>query len=379
MKFINAKVFHSGGDFKLGSFCVSDDKFASVLSDDNDLDKKIYDCKAAYVIPGLIDIHFHGCVGHDFCEASFDAISAIANYELNHGITSICPATMTYTEEILKPVMKVAAGFDSTNTADLVGINMEGPFISENKVGAQNPKYVQRPNYEMLENLQTEANGLIKLVDIAPEVDGAFDFIKQACDNYNISIAHTVCDYETASIAFDLGCNHLTHTYNAMPGISHRAPGPIVAAAEHSAYAEIICDGQHIDYPAVRLAFKLFGADKMCLISDSCEATGLGDGQYSLGGQAITKTGTKVVLSEAPQTIAASATNLFDCMKHAIFDAGIDKRHAIAAATINPARSIGIQNLYGSIENGKIADFLILDNDFKIKAIYKRGKLVKGQ
>lgn len=254
---------------------------------------------------------------------------------------------------------------------------MEGPFISPDKVGAQNPEYVQKPNFDMILRLQDEANGLIKLIDIAPEVDGGIDFVKAASKDFHISIAHTCTDYNTAKQAYELGATHLTHTYNAMPGIHHRDPGPIVAASESGAFAELICDGMHVNYATVRLAFNMFGEDHLCLISDSCEATGLEDGEYSLGGQKIFKKNNIAVLAEHPDTIAASATNLFDCMKHAIFDAGIKTETAIKAASINPAKAIGVDDKYGSIVEGKVADFLLVDKDFNLLTVYKSGEEVE--
>ena len=371
----NANIFTRDGIFDKGSVYIEANKISKLGF--NDQIDDAFDCKGMYLIPGLIDIHFHGCAGHDFCEGTHEALDAISAYELEHGITSICPATMTYPKDILEKVMSNAASYENENGAEIVGINMEGPFISSEKVGAQNPKYVQAPNYEMLKELDACAKGLIKLIDIAPEVDGAKDFISRAAQNFVISIAHTNCTYEDASDAYSLGAKHLTHTYNAMPGIHHREPGPIVAASENGASAEIICDGQHVNYAAVRLAFKMFG-ENICLISDSCEATGLGDGEYSLGGQAILKRGNKVVLKNSEDTIAASATNLFDCFRHAVLDANIELERAITAASIRPAKAIGIDSVYGSIEPGKIANMLLLDSNLNLVNVVYKGKFINS-
>lgn len=370
----NAKIFTRDGIVEEGSVHVEGENISKLEFNANSNDD-VYNCEGHYLIPGFIDIHFHGCAGHDFCEGTPEALDAISAYELKHGITSICPATMTYPEEILAKAMDNASAYKNDKGSEIVGINMEGPFISPEKVGAQNPEYVQAPNFEMLNELDKISNGLIKLVDIAPEVDGAKDFIKQAAKNIVISIAHTNCTYEQACEAYNLGASHLTHTYNAMPGIKHRSSGPIVAASENNATAEIICDGQHVDYAAVRLAFKLFGSN-ICLISDSCEATGLEDGEYSLGGQAILKNGTKVVLKNSPDTIAASATNLYDCFCHAVLDANIKIEDAIIASSITPAKVIGIDGLYGSIEPGKFANMLIVDENLKLVNVIYKGKLI---
>lgn len=374
----NANIFTRDGLFEPGCVYVKDGKIEKLEFGDSNANysSQDIDCQGNYLIPGFIDIHFHGCNGHDFCDATIQALDSIFNYEVKHGITSICPATMTYPEDKLMEVMTCAAKYKQDNKLNIVGINMEGPFISQDKVGAQNPDFVQKPNLEMLNNLQEASGGLIKLIDVAPEVDGAIDFIKKASKNYFVSVAHTNCDYETAIKAYVAGARHLTHTFNAMPPIHHRKPGPIVAASECGSYAEIICDGQHVNYAAVRLAYKLF-ENKICLISDSCEATGLKDGQYNLGGQEIVKTGNKVTLKESPDTIAAGATNLYDCFKNAVLMADINLETAIVSASTNPAKAIGIDLLYGSIEPGKYADLLIIDKNLDLLNVIKNGQIIE--
>ena len=183
-------------------------------------------------------------------------------------------------------------------------------------VGAINPEYIMPADKEMFLRLQERSGGLIKLVDIAPEEKGAMEFIEQCHDQVKISIAHTCSDYDTAREALEKGVGHMTHLYNAMPGINHREPGPIIAALEAGAEVELIADGIHIHPAMVRTTFRIFGADKVILISDSMEATGLLDGDYQLGGQGVTVKGRKAVLTKDPGVIAGSVTNLFDCMKN---------------------------------------------------------------
>ena len=370
----NANILTRDNEFKLGNIEIEDGRIKCLIFDD--VSSSDYDAKGAYVIPGLIDIHSHGAIGHDYCDANAKDLDEITSYELSCGVTSLCATTMTYPQEKLTSVMQELANYESKCGSEIVGINMEGPFISKERVGAQNPEYVQAPDFEMLKSLDEASGGKIKLVDVAPEVEGCIDFIKQASKNYVVSVAHTNCTYEIALEAYKAGARHLTHTFNTMPPIAHRSPGPIPAAAESGAFAELICDGQHVNYAAVRLAYKLFD-NKICLISDSCEATGLNDGEYSLGGQQIIKQGTKVVLKDDKNTIAASATNLFDCLKHAILDANIQKEVAIASATINPAKAIGIDSLYGSIEPGKFADLLVVNDKFNLVDVFKKGTCFK--
>ena len=256
--------------------------------------------------------------------------------------------------------------------SELVGINMEGPFINLKKAGAQNPEYIMPADKEMFLRLQERSGGLIKLVDIAPEEKGAMEFIEQCHDQVKISIAHTCSDYDTAREALEKGVGHMTHLYNAMPGINHREPGPIIAALEAGAEVELIADGIHIHPAMVRTTFRIFGADKVILISDSMEATGLLDGDYQLGGQGVTVKGRKAVLTKDPGVIAGSVTNLFDCMKNCVLNMGIPLEDAVLAATENPAESIGVEKDYGKIAVGNYGNLLLLDKDLQIKNIVQK-------
>ena len=362
----------------ISTLCASDEVRSNTESNEESGEGKyILDATGLYAIPGLVDIHFHGAMGHDFCDADPDGLKEIARYEAKRGILAICPATMTYSEDILSGIMENAASFTADeDMAELVGINMEGPFISPEKIGAQNPKYLMKPDASMFRRLQAKANGLIKLVDIAPELEGSIDFIKAISDDVKISIAHTACDYDTAIDAFNNGAGHVTHLFNAMPGLNHRDPGPIRAAMEKDAEVEIIADGVHIHPAMVRLAFETFSEDKVILIADSMEATGLPDGEYQLGGQKVSVCGKKAVLSEHPDTIAGSASNLFDCMKTAI-NMGIKKELAIRAASENPAKAIGVSDRFGKISEGYMANIVLVDGNFEIKYVINRGILIK--
>jgi N-acetylglucosamine-6-phosphate deacetylase len=412
----NVRVFNKDSKFEKGSVITWDDRIVKVTTnEDGEVSSyssnvkendEIIDGQGLMAIPGLVDIHFHGAMGHDFCDADLAGLNEIARYELLHGITSICPATMTFPENVLKEIMSTARdfviegnaynhdrsdetddidenslngenGYTSKSMSTLVGINMEGPFISEKKIGAQNPKYVQKPDIDMFERLYEASGRLIKLVDIAPETEGAMEFIEKCKDKVNISIAHTDCDFETADMAFKAGARHVTHLYNAMNPIHHRKPGPIIAALENRAEVELIADGIHVDPAMVRFTFSSFGKDKVILISDSMEATGLPDGEYQLGGQPVIKNGKLATLKDNGDTVAGSVTNLYDCMKTAVCDMGVKLENAILAATINPARSIGIDGDVGSIEEGKVANILLVDDNLNMKYVINQGRLVE--
>ena len=370
----NAKVFTGGCRFEERDLLIRDGRivFGAVPMDG----EEVLDARGSYALPGLVDIHFHGAVGHDFCDADEAGLQAIADFEASKGVLAICPATMTFSEEILNGIMDAAAAHKNARGADLVGINMEGPYISPRKVGAQNPKYVMGADAGMFRRLQARSGGLIKLVDVAPEEPGNLDFIRACRDEVRISIAHTCTDYETAKEAFAAGASHMTHLYNAMPGITHRAPGPIIAALEEGAEVELITDGVHIHPAMVRFTFRTFGDSHVILVADSMMACGLPDGQYSLGGQAVTVCGPRATLTEHPDTIAGSATCLYDCMRHAVLDMGVPLASAVRAASLNPARSIGIDADYGGLEPGRWGNVVLADGQLNIQKVIRRGKVL---
>ncbi|MDO4502118.1 MAG: N-acetylglucosamine-6-phosphate deacetylase [Coriobacteriia bacterium] len=370
MKIINGRVFDGEG-FTNQDVLIRDGRFVS--PDDYVDDGQVVDAAGQVVAPGLVDLHFHGCVGRDFCDGTVESIRAIGAYQASQGVTAMCPATMTFPEDVLGRIMDAAAAYEPGPTeAALVGINMEGPYISPSKVGAQNPLYVQGADEGMLSRLQQRSGNLIKLVDIAPEEPGALEFIERTASDVRISLAHTCADYDQAAAAFQAGARHMTHLYNAMPGLHHRNPGPIAAAAERDDVTpEIICDGVHIHPAMVRLAFTLFGPERMILISDTMEAAGLDDGEYSLGGQPVTVRGNRATLHDG--TLAGSNTNLALCLGVAVRDMGIPLEHALRAATCNPARALGIQDERGAIAPGRIADCILLDDDASVTKVILRG------
>lgn len=371
----NASVFTEEGKFVKKDIYIKDAQFVKTEAEaDTD---EVIDAEDCFAIPGLTDIHFHGCVGYDFCDGTAEAITKMAEYEASIGVTSIVPATMTLSEEMLKKICETAAAYVKTSkndkAADLCGINMEGPFISESKKGAQNPAYIHKPDAAMFDRLNEASGRMVKLVDVAPETEDAMEFIQAKKKDTVISIAHTCADYDIASEAFEKGATHVTHLYNAMNPYSHRAPGPIAAAADAGAEVELICDGVHIHPAAVRTTFKIFGDDKVILISDSMMATGLDDGDYSLGGQAVKVVGNLATLADG--TIAGSATNLMDCVRTAVQKMHIPLESAVKCAAVNSAKSVGIYDKYGSITPGKVANVVLLKkSDLALGNVILRGK-----
>ena len=371
----NASVFTEEGRFAKQDIFIKDGKF--VMSAEEADGEEIIDAKECFAVPGLTDIHFHGCMGHDFCDGTREAITAMAEYEASVGVTSIVPATMTLGVDTLQGICETAAAYvkevKNDKAADLCGINMEGPFVAASKKGAQNGAYIRKPDVEMFDKLNRASGNMIKLVAIAPEVEDAMEFIKEKKDETVLSVAHTATDYDTAMEAFEKGATHVTHLYNAMNPYTHRAPGPIAAAADSGAEVELICDGVHIHPAVVRTTFKIFGDDKVILISDSMMATGLEDGDYSLGGQAVKVVGNLATLADG--TIAGSATNLMDCMRTAVQKMHIPLESAVKCAAVNSAKSVGIYDKYGSITPGKVANVVLLKkNDLALEKVILRGK-----
>lgn len=379
-KIINGLVFHEDGSFTPDTVYICGEKIVSQEVYEKECstasgNEMVTDAAGNYVIPGLTDIHFHGCMGSDCCDGTVEAFQTIARYELSQGITSITPATMTMSEEVLSQICRAAKTYRDTaeeNAADFCGLYMEGPFINAAKKGAQNEKYITPADTAMLNRLQDLSGNMLRTVAIAPETAGAMDFIRENSSRVNISIAHTTADYDTAKEAIACGASQLTHTYNAMPPFSHRAPGPIGAAADDDhCRAELICDGIHIHPAVVRTTFKMFGDDRIIFISDSMRAAGLADGQYDLGGQNVTVKGNLAVLEDG--TIAGSVTNLMDCVRTAVHDMGIPFASAVKCAAVNPAKAVGIYDAYGSLTPGKFATIVILDKNLDIKTVLHHG------
>lgn len=369
----NGCIFTEEG-FRQSSIGVQNGKFVSVGKCDKE---EILDLTGKYVLPGLIDIHGHGNSGYDFSTCDENGLRTMAVYLAKNGITSFAPASMTVSYDSLRTAYRHALHLNKNRAekeAKVAGIHMEGPFFSYGKRGAQNPEYLKQPDFKAFKELFDSCEGLIKIVDVAPELEGAMGFIQEASELCTVSVAHTESDYEVASEAFEKGASHVTHLFNGMNGIHHRKPGvPLAALEKENVYAELICDGIHIHPSVIRMVFQLF-AGRVVMISDALSCCGREDGIYDLGGLTVTLKGRKATLEDG--TLAGSATNLFEMMKNA-FSFGIPVEEAIRACTINPAKQIRASEQIGSIAVGKCADFLICDDEWNLESVYIEGQRIK--
>ena len=371
MIFKNAKVIDSSFELKILDVEIEDGIIKNVAEQipytDADM---VVDCEGYTIIPGLIDIHIHGCMGFDASDGTREAIEEMAKFLLSKGVTTFCPTTMTQpVENIEKAFLAIKDSIENpVEGARVAGINMEGPFISAEKRGAQKQEDILEADFALFERLYNLSGKNIKLVDVAPEVPNGYEFICKAKDLCRVSLAHTTGGYDDIKKAFEKGASHITHLYNAMKGFSHREPGAVGAVFDtDKVSAEIICDGFHIHPAVLRSTFKLI-ADRLVIISDSMRANGLPEGEISeLGGQEVIVKDGKATLSDG--TLAGSVTNIFSEIKNLV-EYGVPFEAAVKAATINPAKVIGVDDKVGSIENGKLADLLILDENMDIVAVY---------
>jgi N-acetylglucosamine-6-phosphate deacetylase len=371
MLFQNASVFINDS-FQRADLKILDGNFSEIINNKNsESTDTAIDCTDKLIIPGFIELHSHGCIGYDFTTSSPEELKKMCTFYAANGITSLLATTMTIGYDTYKRAMlnikKVCE--EGTGGSRIIGINMEGPFLGASKKGAHDTRYLLSVNEEKYEELNALSGDRIRIIDLDPDLPGAIPFIEKYSKNKVISLAHTSCDYDTAVKAIKAGAGHVTHLFNAMNGLHHRAPGIIGAVSDYEVNAEIICDGIHIHPSVIRLMFKAV-PEKLILISDSMSAAGLEDGIYELGGQKVTVEDGKATLDDG--TIAGSTTTIYKAFLK-VLEIGIPLEQAILSATLYPARAIGADKLTGSIEIGKKADFIIMDKNYQIERVYSNG------
>ncbi|MEA5010380.1 MAG: N-acetylglucosamine-6-phosphate deacetylase [Angelakisella sp.] len=365
----NAVIFYQDKLQKL-DIEVLDGKIAQIGEDLKG--KEEVDLTGLTVTPGLVDIHTHACAGYDFCTATPEEMDKMCRFYASHGVTAVAPAGMTLSEETLTGVFaligeKMRAG---TPGATILGVNMEGPYLSPQKKGAHDAQYIVPPDANQLRRLQKASGNAVAMVDISPCFEGAMDFIREVSGEVVVSLAHTEADYDTACKAIEAGASNVTHLFNAMNPLHHRDPGLIGAAFDKDVTAELICDGIHIHPAVIRTAFCVLGK-RAVLVSDSMSAAGMADGEYTLGGLEVIVRDGKATLRDG--TIAGSTITLDKAVQNAI-SFGIAPKDAIYAATTAPARAVRQQDTLGTIQVGRKADLAVFDNLWNIHSVYVGGQ-----
>lgn len=345
----NARLKYGTADIKIENGIITG--IGSFYGDDS-----VIDAEGKPVIPGLIDTHIHGFGGFDASDGRLEDISiALART----GTTTWLPTAMTDSADGLE---KLTSQNINVAGANIAGFHLEGPYISKTKKGAQNEAYIKDPDINEFSRFKNVA-----AVTLAPELKGAAEFIRSV--ECHVSIGHTCCTYDQAAAAIDDGADCLTHTFNAMPPFLHREPGPIGAAFDKNAYAEVICDGVHVSPTAVKALYKMFGSDRMILVSDCIRPAGLPDGEYSSGGLPVFMRNGKLELKDG--TLAGGSHSLLYCVKKAV-DTGIDFYDAVKMASETPANRFGLNK--GRLAVGYDADLIILNDSFLPNKVFVGGK-----
>lgn len=374
MIYRNACIFTEEEEFIRGWLQTAGDVISAMGEGEAPCGEPAEDLEGALVIPGLVDTHIHGLLGADFSDGDPAGLLKMARGLLARGVTSFAPASMTLPYDVLEKAFRCAAEFAAvprTDAARLAGIHMEGPFFFKGKKGAQNEAYLRLPDFDAFRRLYDACGGLIRIVDIAPELPGAAEFARAAAPLTTVSVAHSNASYEEAKAVFDAGAVHVSHLYNAMTAFHHQQPGIIGAASENeNVTAELICDGHHVQPAAIRMAFKLF-PDRIILVTDALRCAGMPDGRYTLGGQPIVLAGGAARLENG--VLAGAASDLLTDLRNAI-RFGIAPEKAVTAATLRPAQAVGAAERIGSLRPGKLADFLVLDEAWKLRRVYLGGR-----
>ena len=369
--FKNSNIYIEGKGIIKSNLQIKDKKFFSFdyLEELDELDDKYI------IVPGFIDEHIHGSNNSDTMDATKTALDNISTSIIKEGVTSFLATTMTMKKEKILSSLENIANYNNENGANLLGIHLEGPFISTNFSGAQNKDEIIKPTKELLKEYINKSKNKIKIVTLAPENcnEEIYQILKD--NNIVISAGHTNATAKEIKDAINHGLSLTTHTYNAMKGIHHREIGTVGAALLYDELAsELICDLHHVSEDAIRLLYKNKPKDKLILITDSMEAKFLNDGNYSLGGRpVIVKNGTARLEND---TLAGSILHMNDAIRNLMKVCNTTLEEAIDKATINPAINLKIANNKGSINIGKDADFVIIDKDLNIYRTYVNGKLI---
>ncbi|MCO4339403.1 N-acetylglucosamine-6-phosphate deacetylase [Staphylococcus agnetis] len=369
------KIYTEDGVIDNGYLKIKDGLISYIGHEPYEGDLDVIHVSGSHILPGFIDIHIHGGYGHDAMDADEEGLKHLSENLLSEGTTSYLATTMTQSNEAIIDALHTIAHYQqqqTTHEAEILGVHLEGPFISEHKVGAQNPKYVQRPTIAQIDAFQKAANQLIKIITIAPEVEGAHDVIKAYSNDIIFSMGHTVATYDEANAAVQCGVKHITHLYNAATPFTHRDPGVFGAAWTNPFLrCELIGDGIHSHPTSVDIAFKMNGLSHMFLITDAMRAKGLGPGEYDLGGQNVTVTHETARLENG--ALAGSILKMNEGLKNLIQYTERNLEDLWRVTSYNQAKALNILHQKGSIREGKHADIVIVDDDINVLKTIKMG------
>lgn len=330
--------------------------------------------QGALVVPAFIDMHVHGADGADFMDGTQTAFEKIDRALAREGTARYLATTMTQSAENIKKALNASEQFKKGKNG-LLGVHLEGPFISPHYLGAQPADFVAEPDKKLFEEFNATAGGCIKTVTIAPERETANSFIKYVKDKgISVSLGHTSASNAQIRGAMAAGADRITHTFNAQSGIHHRDIGTAGSALLYDGlYCELIADGIHVSYPAIQLLLKCKPKEKVILITDAMRAKGTGDGESELGGQKVFVKGGQARLADG--TLAGSVLKLNEAVKNIVKNAGVSLTQAIDFASLNPANYLGLTDL-GKIEKNYRADFTVLDNDLSVILTVRDGEII---
>jgi N-acetylglucosamine-6-phosphate deacetylase len=352
---------------------VEGDAIASVGASRPAVDAPVFDLEGAWLLPGFIDLHMHGGGGHSVA-GSREAMEGAVAFHRRHGTTATLVSLMTapvdeLCEQLARADDLVRRG--PTPAGHVLGSHMEGPFLSPRRSGAQNPAYMIAPDASVLGRLMAAAAGSLRMVTLAPELDGAVALIAPLRrQGVIVAMGHSNAGYEEAAVAIRAGANHATHLFNAMPSLHHRAPGLVGAALEADISCELINDGRHVHPAVVGLVARLISCP--VLVTDAISATGVGDGTIVLGGQEVRVHEGAARLART-ESLAGSTLTMNDALRHAVRHSGLSVEQASAAAAGNPARVLGLEASIGSVAPGRRADLVLLDDDLQVTAVMAGG------
>lgn len=341
--------------------------------------EEIAHAKHCTVIPGLIDVHIHGVDGADVMDSTKDALDTMAAALPKEGTTSFLATTMTQSEQAIeKALMNVGEYIEEqsfNNKAEVLGVHLEGPFVNKKMAGAQPIQYIINPQVDLFEKWQEIAKGYIKLVTLAPEIDGGLELIRYLkASGVIASIGHSQSTFEEVSEAIEAGATHATHLFNQMSGLHHREPGVVGAVfLRDELKAELISDGVHVKPEVVKLAYKMIGSDRIILITDSMRAKCLKNGTYDLGGQNVIVQDGKATLSDG--TLAGSILKLGDALKNMMSFTECTLSDVVQMGSVNPAKQLNVFDRKGSIAIGKDADLVVLDSHYNVYMTFCNGRL----